>query len=74
MRYPVGVGRAGLQWSGTTFINGKVLRPAWPPAVVRRDKPNLPSVVPARAPNKPVGAAVLFLAGDERTIHGTNDP
>src|SRR5262249_20693990 len=42
IRYPVGVGRAGRQWSGTTFINGKSLRPAWvPPAVVRRDKPNL---------------------------------
>ena len=65
MRYPVGVGRAGKQWSGTTFINGKMLRPAWvPPAVVRRDKPNLPSVVPAGAPNNPVGAAVLFLAAN----------
>lgn len=75
VRYPVGVGRAGKQWSGTTFINGKMLRPAWvPPAVVRRDKPNLPSVVPAGAPNNPVGAAVLFLAGGERAIHGTNNP
>jgi len=75
MRYPVGVGRAGKQWSGTTFINGKMLRPAWaPPAVVRRDKPNLPDVVPAGAPNNPVGAAVMFLAGGERAIHGTNNP
>ena len=75
MRYRVGVGRAGRQWSGTTFINNKMLRPAWvPPAVVRRDKPNLPSVVPAGAPNNPVGAAVLFLAGGERAIHGTNNP
>jgi lipoprotein-anchoring transpeptidase ErfK/SrfK len=75
VRYPVGVGRAGRQWSGTTFINGKMLRPAWvPPAVVRRDKPTLPSVVPAGAPNNPVGAAVLFLAGGERAIHGTNNP
>ena len=23
IRYPVGVGRAGMQWSGTTYINGK---------------------------------------------------
>lgn len=75
VRYPVGVGRTGLQWSGTTFINGKMLRPAWvPPAIVRRDKPNLPSVVAAGAPNNPVGAAVLFLAGGERAIHGTNNP
>ena len=75
MRYRVGVGRTALQWSGTTFINNKMLRPAWvPPAIVRRDKPNLPSVVPAGAPNNPVGAAVLFLAGGERAIHGTNNP
>lgn len=75
MRYPVGVGRAGKQWNGTTFVSGKLLKPAWvPPAVVRRDKPNLPSVVPAGAPNNPVGAAVLFLGGSERAIHGTNNP
>ena len=75
VRYPVGVGRAGKQWSGTTFISGKSLRPAWvPPAVVRRDKPDLPLVVPAGAPNNPVGAAVLFLGASERAIHGTNNP
>jgi lipoprotein-anchoring transpeptidase ErfK/SrfK len=75
IRYPVGVGRAGRQWSRTTFINGKSLRPAWVvPDVVRRDKPNLPLVVPAGAPNNPVGAAVLYLAGGEQAIHGTNNP
>jgi lipoprotein-anchoring transpeptidase ErfK/SrfK len=75
MRYPVGVGRAGRQWSGTTFINGKLLRPAWvPPPVVRRDKPNLPSLIPAGAPNNPLGAAAMLLAGGERAIHGTNNP
>ena len=75
MRYPVGVGRAGRQWSGTTFINSKLLRPAWvPPPVVRRDKPNLPSLIPAGAPNNPLGAAVMFLAGGERAFHGTNNP
>jgi len=75
IRYPVGVGRAGRQWAGTTFVNGKDLRPAWaPPAVVRRDKPNLPLVVPAGAPNNPLGAAVIFLAGREAAIHGTNNP
>jgi hypothetical protein len=28
MRYPVGVGRRGKQWTGTTFITSKQLRPA----------------------------------------------
>ena len=75
MRYPVGVGRAGRQWSGTTFINDKALRPTWvPPPVVRRDKPNLPSLIPGGAPNNPLGAAVMTLAGGEYAIHGTNNP
>ena len=29
LRYPVGVGRLGMQWSGTAFIDGKYIRPAW---------------------------------------------
>jgi lipoprotein-anchoring transpeptidase ErfK/SrfK len=42
VRYPVGVGRVGKQWTGTAYINGKQLRPAWtPPAEVKRDKPAL---------------------------------
>ena len=37
MRYPVGVGRIGRQWTGTAMISGKHLRPAWsPPAEVKR--------------------------------------
>src|ERR1700754_1893684 len=31
MRYPVGVGKSGKQWSGVTQIEGKYLRPAWSP-------------------------------------------
>lgn len=31
LRYPVGVGRAGMQWSGTAFVNGKYRNPAWAP-------------------------------------------
>jgi lipoprotein-anchoring transpeptidase ErfK/SrfK len=38
IRYPVGVGRNGKRWSGTTMISGKLLKPAWmPPAEVKRD-------------------------------------
>ena len=75
VRYPVGVGRAGRQWTGTTFINDKALRPTWvPPPVVRRDKPNLPSYIPGGSPGNPLGAAVMTLAGGDRAIHGTNNP
>src|SRR5580704_8137094 len=47
MRYPVGVGKAGKQWAGTTRISGKYTNPAWsPPAEVKRDKPSMPDVIP----------------------------
>ena len=48
MRYPVGVGKAGKQWAGTTKIDGKYRNPAWsPPSEVRRDKPDMPESFPA---------------------------
>ena len=31
VRYPVGVGKAGKQWAGTTRIDGKYRNPAWSP-------------------------------------------
>ena len=75
MRYPVGVGRAGKQWSGTSYINGKYVNPAWsPPADVRRDKPSLPAVIPGGSPHNPMGVAAMTLAGGEYAIHGTNQP
>jgi lipoprotein-anchoring transpeptidase ErfK/SrfK len=75
MRYPVGVGRAGKQWAGTTQIDGKYLHPAWsPPSEVRRDKPNMPAVIPGGSPRNPMGVAAMTLAGGEYAIHGTNSP
>ena len=75
LRYPVGVGRAGKQWTGTAMINGKQLKPAWsPPAEVKRDKPSLPDVIEGGSPRNPMGAAAMTLAGGEYAIHGTNVP
>jgi lipoprotein-anchoring transpeptidase ErfK/SrfK len=75
MRYPVGVGKAGKQWAGTTQINGKYLNPAWsPPAEVKRDVPSLPDVIPGGSPHNPMGVAAMTLAGGEYAIHGTNVP
>jgi len=75
VRYTVGVGRAGKQWTGTAMITGKHLRPAWsPPAEVKRDKPSLPAVIPGGSPSNPMGAAALTLSGGEYAIHGTNAP
>jgi lipoprotein-anchoring transpeptidase ErfK/SrfK len=75
MRYPVGVGRSGKQWAGTTRIDGKYRNPAWsPPAEVKRDKPSMPSVIPGGSPHNPMGVAAMTLAGGEYAIHGTNMP
>ncbi|MCA6123397.1 L,D-transpeptidase [Bradyrhizobium sp. WSM 1704] len=75
MRYPVGVGKAGKQWAGTTKIDGKYLNPAWsPPAEVKRDKPSMPDVIPGGSPRNPMGVAAMTLAGGEYAIHGTNVP
>ena len=75
IRYMVGVGRAGKQWSGTSRIDGKYIKPAWsPPDEVRRDKPSLPAVIPGGSPRNPMGVAAMTLAGGEYAIHGTNMP
>jgi len=75
IRYPVGVGRAGKQWTGHSYINGKYLHPAWsPPEEIRLDKPSLPSVIPGGSPRNPMGVAALTLSGGEYAIHGTNAP
>lgn len=75
VRYPVGVGRAGMRWAGTTFIDGMHIKPAWsPPASIKRENPRIPDVIPAGSPRNPMGAAAMTLAGGEYAIHGTNNP
>jgi lipoprotein-anchoring transpeptidase ErfK/SrfK len=75
VRYPVGVGKSGKQWAGTTRIDGKYRNPAWsPPAEVKHDVPSLPSVIPGGSPHNPMGVAAMTLAGGEYAIHGTNVP
>jgi len=75
VRYPVGVGKAGKRWSGTTSISGKYRRPDWsPPKEVKRDKPKLPDLIKGGSPRNPMGEAALTLSGGEYAIHGTNVP
>ncbi len=75
IRYPVGVGRAGMQWSGTAFIDGKYIKPAWsPPDSIRKDYSRLPPVVPGGSPQNPMGVAAMTLSGGgQYAIHGTNN-
>ncbi len=73
--YRVGVGRAGKQWSGTSYIASKHLKPAWsPPTEIKHDRPSLPDVIPSGSPRNPMGAAALVLAHGQYAIHGTNAP
>ncbi len=75
LRFPVGVGRAGMTWAGTARVEGKYIRPAWaPPASIRRENPRLPKVIPGGSPHNPMGAAALTMRGGEYAIHGTNRP
>jgi lipoprotein-anchoring transpeptidase ErfK/SrfK len=75
LRYPVGVGRAGQQWNGRSFIDGKYVRPDWsPPPEIARDHPKIPAVIPGGSPRNPMGVAALTLVGGQYAIHGTNNP
>ncbi len=72
MRYTVAVGRPGKEWSGATTIARKEVDPIWgPPAEVKRDKPELPDLVPP-GPHNPLGPRAMLLRGTEYAIHGTN--
>jgi lipoprotein-anchoring transpeptidase ErfK/SrfK len=75
LRYPVGVGRLGMQWSGTAFIDGKYIRPAWSaPDSIRKDYSRLPAVIPGGSPQNPMGVAAMTLSGGgQYAIHGTNN-
>jgi lipoprotein-anchoring transpeptidase ErfK/SrfK len=74
LRYTVGVGKAGMQWTGRSQVSGKHIRPDWaPPDDIKRANPRLPDVIPGGAPNNPMGAAALTLGNGDYAIHGTNN-
>src|SRR5262245_26733978 len=75
LSYPVGVGRAGRQWAGRSFISGKHIKPAWaPPPDIAKARPGMARVHEGGSPSNPMGAAALTLSGGDYAIHGTNDP
>jgi lipoprotein-anchoring transpeptidase ErfK/SrfK len=73
LRFPVGVGRAGMQWAGATRIAGKYVEPAWrAPRAINHGV--LGPVIPGGSPRNPMGVAALTLRGTQYAIHGTNRP
>jgi lipoprotein-anchoring transpeptidase ErfK/SrfK len=73
LRFPVGVGRAGMQWNGVTRVDGKYVEPAWrAPRAINHGV--LGPVIPGGSPRNPMGVAALTLHGSQYAIHGTNNP
>ncbi|OCC03495.1 hypothetical protein BA190_18470 [Labrys sp. WJW] len=74
MRYGIGVGREGFQWSGLLKISRKQEWPDWrpPPEMIKR-QPYLPRFM-AGGPGNPMGARALYLGSTSYRIHGTNQP
>ena len=74
VRYAVGVGRQGFQWSGTETITLKRAWPDWrPPKAMLRRRPDLPRYMSGGVSN-PLGARALYLGTSEYRIHGSNEP
>ena len=74
LRYGIGVGREGFQWSGLQKIARKQEWPDWrpPPEMIER-QPYLPRFM-AGGPGNPLGARAMYLGSTEYRIHGTNQP
>jgi lipoprotein-anchoring transpeptidase ErfK/SrfK len=74
IRYGVGVGRDGFQWSGIHRITRKAEWPDWiPPAEMIERQPYLPRFM-AGGPGSPLGARALYIGSTVYRIHGTNQP
>ncbi|MCB1535722.1 MAG: L,D-transpeptidase [Rhodoblastus sp.] len=78
VRYDVGVGRQGFEWSGVTHVGRKAEWPGWtpPPAMLKR-RPDLPRHMAGGIDN-PLGARAMYLYSGKRDvgyrIHGSNEP
>jgi lipoprotein-anchoring transpeptidase ErfK/SrfK len=74
LRYGIGVGRPGFEWSGVKMISRKAEWPDWtPPPEMLLRRPELPAHMEGGAAN-PLGARALYLGSSMYRIHGTNEP
>jgi lipoprotein-anchoring transpeptidase ErfK/SrfK len=87
VRYGIGVGRQGFEWSGVATIRDKQEWPDWyPPKEMLQRQPELmkqmhalrSGIGMAGGPRNPLGARAMYLwQGNKDTlyrIHGTNEP
>jgi lipoprotein-anchoring transpeptidase ErfK/SrfK len=74
VRYGIGVGREGFQWSGLERITRKQEWPDWrPPPEMLERQPYLPRFM-AGGEGNPMGARALYLGNTVYRLHGTNQP
>ena len=74
LRYGIGVGRPGFEWSGVKSISRKAEWPDWtPPAEMLLRRPDLPRHMDG-GPENPLGARAMYLGSSLYRIHGTNEP
>jgi lipoprotein-anchoring transpeptidase ErfK/SrfK len=77
LRYSVGVGREGFQWSGDNRISRKAEWPSWTPPqeMIEREAEKgitIPDFMEG-GPGNPLGARALYIGGTIYRIHGTNN-
>jgi lipoprotein-anchoring transpeptidase ErfK/SrfK len=77
IRYSVGVGREGFQWSGSSKIVRKAEWPGWTPpqTMIEREAAKghyLPAYMEG-GPKNPLGARALYIGGTIFRVHGTNN-
>jgi len=74
LRYGIGVGKPGFEWSGVKTISAKKEWPAWtPPPEMLRRRPDLPRHMEG-GPENPLGARAMYLGSTLYRIHGSNEP
>ncbi len=73
--FPIGIGTEGRDTPvGRFSIIEKIENPSWHvPESIRKEKPDLPKVVPP-GPNNPLGSHALRLSLGDILIHGTDQP
>jgi L,D-transpeptidase ErfK/SrfK len=75
LTFPIGIGDLGKDTPvGTYTVIEKIINPAWHvPESIRKEKPELPRVVPP-GPDNPMGSHALRLSLGTVLIHGTDRP
>lgn len=75
LEYKVAVPQRRMMWLGQSRVDGKFVRPSWaPPAIVKRENPQIPDLIPGGDPRNPMGERAITLENnsvtDQIAIHG----